>query len=128
MESLGRHLIIELYDCNPKNISDVKRVEEVMLAATNAIRAKIVDTIFHTFTPYGVSGIIVIAESHLAIHTWPEYKFASIDVYTCGKKINPWRAYKILEKGFEAKSANAMEMKRGVIKMPRGKLKHKPTA
>jgi S-adenosylmethionine decarboxylase proenzyme len=57
----------------------------------------------------------VIAESHLSIHTWPEYNFASIDIYTCGSTVNPWKAFDYLKKHFKAANVTAMEMKRGFL-------------
>lgn len=121
MRSLGRHLLIELYGCDSKILADVRRVEEIMVEAAKATRAHIVDVVFHTFNPHGISGVIVIAESHLSIHTWPEYGFASIDIYTCGEKTNPWKAYRVLTQRFKAKNFSAMEMKRGILKIPRSK-------
>jgi S-adenosylmethionine decarboxylase proenzyme len=115
VKSLGRHLLIELYDCDAKAISEVAYVQEVMVRAAKAAKATIVDVMFHTFNPHGVSGVVVIAESHLAIHTWPEHGHASIDVYTCGSTINPWRAYSTLRRGLKAKRITAVEMKRGLL-------------
>ena len=129
MESLGRHVIAEFYECNVKKIEDVAFVQEAMIGAAKATKATIVDVIFHSFNPYGVSGVIVIAESHLAIHTWPEYGFASVDIYTCGGDVEPWRAYEFLEEAFSAKNVSVIEMKRGIMKPREGVvLKHKPDA
>ena len=126
MRSLGRHLLIELYNCDAKILNDVHKVETIMVDAAKHARARIIDVVFHTFNPHGISGVIVIAESHLAIHTWPEFNYASIDVYTCGTEINPWRAYNYLSKRFKAKNMTALEMKRGVLPVPARLLKHKP--
>jgi len=115
MEALGKHLLIELYNCDKHNITDAKTVEEIMVGAAKATEATIVSTSFHTFNPFGVSGVVVIAESHLAIHTWPEYNFASIDVYTCGDTVKPWKAYEYLKKHFKSKKASFTEIKRGII-------------
>lgn len=117
MKTLGRHLLVELYGCDAKSITDVRRVEEIMVGAAKYAKATIVDVVFHSFNPHGISGVIVIQESHLTIHTWPEYGFASIDVYTCGNKVNPWQAYKYLAKHFKAKNVTALEMKRGVLNL-----------
>ncbi len=86
-----------------------------MVGAAKAAKATIVDVVFHNFNPNGISGVIVISESHLTIHSWPEYNFASIDIYTCGSAVNPWKAYDYLYKHFKAKNVTAMEMKRGVL-------------
>lgn len=98
-----------------------------MVDAAKHAHARIVDVVFHTFNPHGISGVIVISESHLAIHTWPEFGFASIDIYTCGTEVNPWRAYNFMIKKFKAKNMTAMEMKRGVLPIPARLLKHKPS-
>lgn len=124
MKTLGRHLIVELYDCDTKTLTDVGRIEDIMVNAAKAMKAHIVDVVFHTFSPHGVSGIVVIAESHLSIHTWPEHAFASVDIYTCGSTIDPWKAYKNLCRDFRARNATALEMKRGVLnalpRLPKG--------
>lgn len=126
MRSLGRHLMVELFNCDSKVLNDVHKVETIMVDAAKHAHARIVDVVFHTFNPHGISGVIVIAESHLAIHTWPEFGFASIDIYTCGTEINPWRAYHYMVKKFKAKSMTAVEMKRGMLPIPARLLKHKP--
>ncbi|OGR51261.1 MAG: S-adenosylmethionine decarboxylase proenzyme [Elusimicrobia bacterium RIFCSPLOWO2_02_FULL_39_32] len=115
MKCLGRHLLVEYYSCNPKILMDVSRIEDLLVGAAKYAKAHIVDVVFHTFNPHGVSGVVVVEESHLAIHTWPEHKFASVDIYTCGDSIDPWQAYKYLLKGLKAKHSTATEMKRGVL-------------
>jgi S-adenosylmethionine decarboxylase proenzyme len=115
MKTLGRHLLVEFYQCENRVISDVRKIEEIMVGAAKHAKATIVDVVFHNFNPNGISGVIVIQESHLAIHTWPEFNFASVDIYTCGSKVNPWRAYEYLHRHFKAKNVTAMEMKRGLL-------------
>jgi S-adenosylmethionine decarboxylase proenzyme len=115
LKTLGRHLLVELYQCDSRVIGDVRKIEEIMVGAAKAAKATIVDVVFHNFNPNGISGVIVIAESHLAIHTWPEFGFASIDIYTCGTAVNPWKAYDHLCKHFKAKNVTAMEFKRGLL-------------
>lgn len=115
MKTLGRHLLVELYQCDNRVISDVRKIEEIMVGAAKHAKATIVDVVFHNFNPNGISGVIVIQESHLAIHTWPEYNFASVDIYTCGSSVNPWKAYNYLHKRFKAKNVTAMELKRGFL-------------
>ena len=72
MEALGRQILVEFYDCDSSSINDVEFIEEAMLNATKEANATIISHNFHKFSPYGVSGVVVIAESHVAIHTWPE--------------------------------------------------------
>ena len=106
---------MELYQCDNRVIGDVRKIEEIMVGAAKAAKATIVDVVFHNFNPNGISGVIVIQESHLAIHTWPEFGFASIDIYTCGSSVNPWKAYDYVSKHFKAKNVTAMEFKRGLL-------------
>jgi S-adenosylmethionine decarboxylase proenzyme len=115
MKSLGRHLLIELYDCDKDILKDIGAVEDIMVNAAKAAKATVVDVVFHTFNPHGNSGVVVVQESHLAIHTWPEYAFASVDIYTCGEVVQPWKSYQYLVKHFKAKNSTVMEMKRGVL-------------
>lgn len=120
MKSLGRHLLVEYYNCDPKILMDIGAIEDILVGAAKKARAHIVDVVFHTFNPHGISGVVVVQESHLAIHTWPEYGFASVDIYTCGTSVNPWHAYKYLLKALYAKHSTAMEMKRGVLNIQSG--------
>lgn len=120
MKSLGRHLLVEYYHCDPKILTDVSAIEDTLVGAAKAVKAHIVDVVFHTFNPHGISGVVVVQESHLAIHTWPEYGFASVDIFTCGNVINPWNAHKYLLKHLRAKHSTATEMKRGVLNVKSG--------
>src|ERR1700704_5831690 len=104
--------MVELYNCDGKVLNDVHKVETIMVDAAKHAQARIVDVVFHTFNPHGISGVVVIAESHLAIHTWPEYNYASVDVFTCGTEINPWKAYNYVAKKLKAKNMTAIEVKR----------------
>lgn len=113
MAALGRHIIVEYYDCSPDLLNDVTFIESCMESAARDAGATIINSTFHHFSPYGVSGVVVIQESHLAIHTWPEYGFASVDLFTCGGSVDPWLAYKILKEKFEAGHGSAMELSRG---------------
>ncbi len=113
MEALGRHILVELYNCSPKLLNDVAFIEREMIKAADLANATLINSTFHHFSPFGVSGVVVIQESHLAIHTWPEYGYAAIDLFTCGDSVNPWTAYKHLFKVLEAEHGSAMEMQRG---------------
>jgi spermidine synthase len=86
-----------------------------MEEATKIAGATIVQSVFHLFNPHGVSGVVVIAESHLAIHTWPEYGYAAIDLFTCGEVVDPWKAYTYLRERFHAQHVSSIEMKRGQL-------------
>jgi len=117
--------LVELKDCNPEVIKDLNTVREAMLNAARQARATIIDVAFHEFSPFGISGMIVIAESHLSIHTWPEYGYAAVDIFTCGDIIKPELAARYLIEKFESKNPSIVEMKRGIISHTDQKLPHK---
>ena len=117
MEALGRHVIVELYDCDIELIEDVVYVEESMVQAAKAAGATVINSTFHHFSPFGVSGVVVIQESHLAVHCWPEYGFVSVDLFTCGESVNPWTAYELLKKSLKAGHGSAVEMSRGQVNL-----------
>src|SRR5262249_14991046 len=96
VKPLGRHLLLELFECDAAALSSLTTVKTSMLEAANRARATIVNHVFHEFSPFGVSGVVVIAESHLAIHTWPEYRFAAVDVFSCGEVLQPQLAAEYL--------------------------------
>jgi len=120
MEALGRQILVEFYDCDESKINDVSYIENSLIQATKASKATIISHNFHKFSPYGVSGVVVIAESHVAIHTWPEYNYCAVDIFTCGDTIDPWVIQEHLKEYFESKNVSSMEMKRGMFRMPEG--------
>lgn len=85
MNYLGKHLLLEFYDCPAALLSDPELIAQVLEAAAIAMKATVVSSNFHHFSPLGVSGVVIIQESHLTIHTWPEYGYAAVDVFTCGE-------------------------------------------
>ncbi len=113
MKALGRHFILECYGCDPEILNDVEQIERSMLDAAKEARATILKSVFHPFFPHGVSGVVVISESHLTIHTWPEYGYAAIDVFTCGDEADPEKACEYLTKALKAESSTILEFKRG---------------
>lgn len=115
LKELGRHVFVEFYDCDPAILDDEKAISEAMLRAAEESGATIVGNVFHKFAPQGVSGAVVIAESHLAIHTWPEYGYVAADLFTCGTTVDPWKAFHFLRKALKAKRSSQNEMKRGIL-------------
>lgn len=87
-KSLGRHVLLELYHCDTDFLDKTAAVEEILISAANLGKATIVETSFHHFSPFGVSGIVVIKESHISIHTWPEHGYAAIDLFTCDNEMD----------------------------------------
>ena len=110
---LGTQLIVELSNCDPAILNDVELIKEAMEDAATIAGAHIVKSVFHNFNPVGISGVVVIAESHLAIHTWPEYGFASVDVFTCGETVSPHRAMIYLKSALGATELKYAEISRG---------------
>lgn len=123
--ALGTHLLIELKDCNPEILKDLESVQTILVNAARKANATIININFHEFSPFGVSGVVVIAESHLTIHTWPEYGFAAVDVFTCGDTIKPEIAAQYIVEAFECKNPSIVEMKRGILSYKNQKLPHK---
>lgn len=117
MTRLGRHIVVEFYGCNPDLLNDVTHIETEMVEAARAANATVIHSTFHHFSPFGVSGVVVIQESHLAIHTWPEYRYAAIDVFTCGDTVDPWICYRYLMEALEAEHGSAIEMNRGQLNL-----------
>ena len=117
MNALGRHIIADFLDANPTLLNDVVFVEETMVLAAEKAGATLINATFHHFAPFGVSGVVVIQESHLAIHTWPEYGFASVDIFTCGDSVDPWVSLNYLKQELEASQISALEMRRGQREM-----------
>lgn len=114
-ESLGAQILIELKDCNVDKLNDLDFIRETMLEAAHVAGATIITSSFRYFEPHGISGVVVIAESHLTIHTWPEFGYAAIDIFTCGQKVRPWEAFEFLKNVLEAKSFSTQEIRRGVL-------------
>lgn len=114
MKALGTHIIVELSDCNSRILSDVDQVTDILVTAAKQANAEVLQTAFHRFTPQGVSGVVVIAESHLSIHTWPEYGYAAMDIYTCGDHTDPWKACRYAAEKFQAKQMLTTEVRRGL--------------
>jgi S-adenosylmethionine decarboxylase len=108
-------MLLELFDCDPDAINSLDIVKTSMVEAAKRAQATIVDVIFHEFNPFGISGVVVIAESHLAIHTWPEYRYAAVDVFSCGETLQPQVAVEHLVEQLGAARTSVVELQRGVF-------------
>lgn len=115
MKPLGRHILAEIYGCDFDTLNDLVKVEKIMVNAALEAGAEVRECVFHKFSPQGVSGVVVISESHLTIHTWPELGYAAVDVFTCGEKVDPWDAFDYLTAQFNAKRVEAQETVRGIV-------------
>ena len=126
MKTLGKHLILELYNCPPRLLDSPEAVSRALTQAVHDSGATLIQPFFHQFAPQGVSGIIVISESHFSIHTWPEYGYAAADIFTCGEAIDLDRAVNTLRTGLEAGSIHKMLLCRGALDLPDHMIRHKP--
>ena len=115
MNALGKHLLLELKGCDKEALNDVSFLRGALLAAAEECGATILGESFHQFSPQGVSGIVIIAESHLFIHTWPEYGYAAADIFTCGDSVQPERAVEVLMKKLGSQNHSMVEMRRGIL-------------
>ncbi len=113
MKTIGRHLIAEFYGCKCEILDDVEAIRSRLRATAEAIGATIVGDVFHQFSPQGVSGSVVIAESHLSIHTWPENGYVAVDIYTCGG-LDPRVGFEYLGHALEASTCRLQEIVRGL--------------
>ena len=113
MNTLGRHLLVELRDCNREKLDDLPFIRESLLSATDEVGATVIDHIFHQFSPQGVTGVVAIAESHLCIHTWPEHGYAAMDIFTCGDGFDPKAAAQLMVEQLECKDPELTEIARG---------------
>lgn len=118
MKALGIHLLIEFWSCNRQKIDDMDYLETIMARAAEVAGATVLKTAFQDFNPQGVSGVVVIAESHLTIHTWPEHGYAAVDIFTCGSTVDPWKATRFLESELEAADTQVRDFQRGMLSEP----------
>jgi S-adenosylmethionine decarboxylase len=113
METMGRHVISELWGCDFEKLNDVVQIEQIFVGAALKSGAEIREVAFHKFAPQGVSGVVIISESHLTIHSFPEHGYASIDVYTCGD-LNPNIAADYIAEALGAETRENIEIPRGM--------------
>lgn len=111
--ALSKHLLVDLYGCPADLLNDVTGLETVMIEAAQRAGATVINSMFHHFSPFGVSGVVVIQESHLTIHTWPEQGFAAIDLFTCGTQTKPRRALIHLKRALQSTRIEVRQFRRG---------------
>ena len=121
MDTRGQHLLIEFRHCTEPVLDNLEMIQAMMERAALAAQANIVNSVFHRFAPQGVTGVVVLEESHFSIHTWPEHDYVAVDVFTCGN-CYPQRAQQVLREGLGAKSTEWMMIERG-LGLPGGDIK-----
>ncbi len=129
MPILGQHLIAEYYDCATHLVQNAAYMEQALLSAAVAAKAEPVHLTWRYFEPYGISGILIIAQSHVSIHTWPEHSFVSADFFTCGSESSAWLIYLALKSALQSRRTETYFHYRGVLGqqqpvsfLPQGKL------
>ena len=115
MNALGKHILLELKDCNEEALNDLGFLRSTLVEAAKDCGATVLGESFHPFNPHGVSGVVVIAESHLSVHTWPEYGYAAVDIFTCGDSVQPEKAAEVLIEKLGAKNHSLIEIQRGLL-------------
>ena len=115
VDALGRHLLLELRECNVAVLDDLKYLENALVLAATESGATVLDKSFHQFAPQGVSGVVLIAESHLSLHTWPEHAYAAVDIFTCGTTVKIEVAADVLIRQLGSKDPSLLEVKRGIF-------------
>ncbi len=112
--SLGSHLLIELYGCSSEHLEAERYVGDAMREAARESKATVVEQSFHEFKPYGVSGAVIIQESHYTIHTWPEHRYAAVDLFYCGGTVLVHRAVDVLRERFQPQRIKFLIVRRGL--------------
>ncbi len=111
----GKHYLVDLSQCDPDKISRVGEVRRIFLRAAEESKASIVGEIFHQFEPVGVSGVLLIEESHFSVHTWPEDSFVGVDIFTCGEEMDAPIAIDSLQRAFGAQMVVVKVVVRGQL-------------
>ncbi len=114
MNVLGTHVLLELRDCDPQLLDDLAGIRQALLSAATEVGATVVGESFHQFTPQGVTGILSIAESHISIHTWPEFGYAAADIFTCGDQTMPERAAASIVAALRCRDPEITQIRRGL--------------
>jgi len=111
---VGLHLVVELYGCNPKYISKLSNYKEKIERVVKKSGVTVLKSYHHQFNPHGVTSIFLLAESHFTVHTWPEYNYMAVDIFTCGSSEKAWEILKWLKREFKPLNIKVMDIMRGI--------------
>ena len=114
MKTLGVHLLLDLENCDQKILDDLNIIKQTLIIAAQKSGAQIMGETFHKFTPVGVTGIVSIAESHISIHTWPEFNYAAVDIFSCGEDFDLESCVKVISDNLKCKHITKKTIKRGL--------------
>lgn len=115
MRALCQHTLLEFHDCDADRLKEARVVKKLLCEAVERGGGTIVKAVFHNFSPHGVSGVVVITESHVTIHTWPEYRYAAVDIFSCSKKLNHAAIRLELKRLLLAQKIRRKSFQRGVL-------------
>jgi len=113
LRNLGTHLIVEFW--GGLDINDSKKFEKFLVEAARAAKATPLQVNTHEFSPQGITGVVLLSESHITFHSWPEFKYLALDIFTCGNKCQPYQALDYLKKKIKPKQVQVTEIKRGFV-------------
>jgi S-adenosylmethionine decarboxylase len=116
MKAIGRHIILEMWGC--QNLESVETAEQALREMVSALDVNLLDLHVYPFSPVGVTGMAIVSESHLVIHTWPEYGYAAVDIFTCGSPRDPQEAVRVLREHYAPERVGVMEINRGQLDLP----------
>lgn len=111
---LGEHWLAEFINCDRDKLMNAETVEKIMLEAAKEANATIISQDAYQFKPFGASAMVFIAESHISIHTWPEYKMAAVDIFTCGDEMDAKKGIRALKDRLGAEEVVYKKIIRGV--------------
>ena len=112
-QELGKHIIVDAKECGTRYLNDARKIKKIIKECAKTYNLHIMGFKFHRFKPIGLSGFAILAESHIAIHTWPEYKFVSVDVFTCGNNMNTEESAKYIVSKLNGKIVQEVKLNRG---------------
>ena len=109
----GVHLVADFW--NVESIESSEALKKVLIKAAKIANSTPLDISIHKFSPQGITGVVLLAESHIAIHSWPEYQYIAIDIFTCGEKSAPQKALDYLKKTFQPQKVEIKKIRRGIV-------------
>ena len=113
MEAVGTHLLLDLRLCDARLLDDDDFIRETLTLAAETAGASVLGSRFHKFRPVGVTGVVLISESHLCIHTWPEHSYAAVDIFTCGSAFKAQEAAETIIERLDCKEPSITKLRRG---------------
>ncbi len=112
--AVGIHIIADMYGVDPEMLARVEKMKEIFEGVIKYAKLSKISSDYYQFRPTGASGVILIAESHLSFHTWPEYGLVTLDIYTCGDPEQAEKAYQYIKEKLNPERVDIVKMDRGV--------------